>query len=152
MDGLRPALEHAVEIIASYREGLPESWVTPAVSRADVREALDPCPDGPTPLRDVVEELVAAASPGLMAKHYSPRASLFLLTGEPAETRLALRRAVERALAEGRQVGALLVDEDVPLLADLAHHIKVVALGSEADLPAVAGRLFAAMRDLDAAG
>ena len=55
-------------------------------------------------------------------------------------------------MAEGRRVGALLVDEDIPLVSDLGDRIQVVALGSEADLGQVAGRLFAAMRDLDAAG
>jgi L-threonylcarbamoyladenylate synthase len=92
------------------------------------------------------------ASPGLLAKHYSPRASLFLLTGEPEETRPALRRTIERALAEGRQVGVLLVDEDAPLLADLRDRIHTVRLGSERELSQVGGRLFAAMRELDAAG
>ena len=49
-------------------------------------------------------------------------------------------------------VGALLVDEDVPLLVDILDRIESVPLGSEADLGQVAGRLFAAMRTLDAAG
>jgi L-threonylcarbamoyladenylate synthase len=92
------------------------------------------------------------ASPGLLAKHYSPRASLFLLTGEADETRPAFRRAIERGLQDGRRVGVLLLDEDAPLLADLAERLQVAPLGSERDLAGVAGRLFAAMRSLDAAG
>lgn len=113
---------------------------------AEALSALDP----PVPL--LLGAVGKTASPGLMAKHYSPRAALFLLTGEPSETRPALRRAVEQALGDGRRVGALLVDEDAPLLADLAERVQLVSLGSEADLSQAAGRLFAAMRDLDAAG
>lgn len=93
-----------------------------------------------------------AASPGLLAKHYSPRAALFLVTGAPDVARAELRTAVERALASGSQVGLLLVDEDADAFADLADRVQVVRLGSERDLQAVARRLFAAMRDLDAAG
>src|SRR3954451_110302 len=87
-----------------------------------------------------------------MAKHYSPRGSLFLLTGAAAEARPAFRRAIEGAVAAGRRVGVLLVDEDAPLIADLDVALYVVRLGSERDLSQVAGQLFAGLRELDAAG
>ena len=59
---------------------------------------------------------------------------------------------IERALDAGRRVGVLLVDEDAPLLADLHGRLAVAPLGSESNLGQVAGRLFAAMRELDDAG
>lgn len=93
-----------------------------------------------------------AASPGLLARHYSPRASLYLLTGEPEETQPALRAAAERALAAGQRVGLLLADEDTGLFADLAGRAEIVALGSQDDLAGIASRLFSAMRHLDAVG
>jgi glutamate/tyrosine decarboxylase-like PLP-dependent enzyme len=80
VDGLRPALEHAVDVVASYREGLTESRVTPTGSRADVRAALGALPEGPTPVRDVIDELVAAATPGLMASA-GPRYYGFVIGG-----------------------------------------------------------------------
>ena len=113
---------------------------------ADALAELDP----PVPL--LLGEAGRTASPGLLAKHYSPRASLFLLTGEPAETSPAFRRAIERAVQDGRRVGVLLLDEDAPLLADLADQLQVAPLGSERNLASVAAHLFAAMRSLDAAG
>jgi L-threonylcarbamoyladenylate synthase len=133
-----------------------------AASRDEVR-LLRPGATTPEALADALSELDSpvplllgavgrTASPGLMAKHYSPRASLFLLTGDASETRQALRRAVGRALEAGRRVGVLLVAEDAPLLDDLRDRIEIAELGSEADLGQVAGRLFAAMRTLDAAG
>jgi glutamate/tyrosine decarboxylase-like PLP-dependent enzyme len=67
MDDLRMALARAADTVATYREGLPESRVTPAAGRRDVRASLAALPDGPSPLAEVVDELVARATPGLMA-------------------------------------------------------------------------------------
>ncbi len=139
-------IESTVVAVDGQEARLLRPGATTPEALADVLSALDP----PVPL--LLGAVGRTASPGLMAKHYSPRASLFLLTGDPSETRLALRRAVERALAAGRRVGVLLVDEDAPLLADLLDRVESARLGSEADLGQVAGRLFAAMRTLDAAG
>jgi glutamate/tyrosine decarboxylase-like PLP-dependent enzyme len=67
MDELAPALDRAAEIVGAYRRGLQQARVTPTSRRADVRAALGALPDGPAPLAEVIEELVAAATPGLMA-------------------------------------------------------------------------------------
>jgi L-threonylcarbamoyladenylate synthase len=139
-------IESTVVAVADGEARLLRPGATTPEALAEALADLDP----PVPL--LLGAVGKTASPGLMAKHYSPRASLFLLTGDATESRPALRRAVERGVAEGRQVGLLLVDEDAVLLADLQDQIQVVALGSESDLAHVAGRLFAAMRELDAAG
>ncbi len=80
MTDLREALERAVEQIGEYREGLPGSRVTPVAGRADVRRALGELRDGPTSLGEVIDELVAAASPGLMASA-GPRYYGFVIGG-----------------------------------------------------------------------
>lgn len=67
MDELRAELERALDEIASYREGLPSGPVTPAAGREATRRSLGALPDGPTPLPEVVDELVRVARPGLMA-------------------------------------------------------------------------------------
>jgi glutamate/tyrosine decarboxylase-like PLP-dependent enzyme len=60
-------LLQTAELIAAYREGLGSARVTPTSSRDEVAATLDrTLPDGPTPLDAVVEQLVAAAQPGLM--------------------------------------------------------------------------------------
>jgi L-threonylcarbamoyladenylate synthase len=70
-------------------------------------------------------------SPGLLDKHYSPRAPLTLYEGEPARVAERIRKDLEAAQAGGRRVGVLLPDDD----------------------PSVAAaRLYAALRDFDAAG
>jgi glutamate/tyrosine decarboxylase-like PLP-dependent enzyme len=78
---LRAALRAAAERIADYREGLPAARVTPISSRAEVRAALDrEVPDGPAPLEQVIDELVAASTPGLMTSA-GPRYFGFVVGG-----------------------------------------------------------------------
>lgn len=67
MNDLRAALRAAADRIADYRERLPAAQVAPEASRAEVRKAIDrEVPDGPAPLDQVIDELVAASTPGLM--------------------------------------------------------------------------------------
>ncbi len=80
MDEVGPALRRAAELVVAYREGLPDARVTPFAGRADVRAALGALPDGPTPLGDVLSELVETATPGLMASS-GPRYFGFVVGG-----------------------------------------------------------------------
>ena len=60
------------------------------------------------------------------------------------------------ALEQGKSVGIIAAEEDWHTIEALGHTklplIEVRYLGSEHDLPAIASRLYTAMRDLDAAG
>jgi L-threonylcarbamoyladenylate synthase len=89
-------------------------------------------------------------APGLLTRHYSPRARMVVVVGERDAARARLRAELERECAAGRRTGALLVDEDAELAAGLP--VTVASLGSEQRLDEAAERLFAAMRALDAAG
>ncbi|HSV86000.1 MAG TPA: L-threonylcarbamoyladenylate synthase [Levilinea sp.] len=93
----------------------------------------------------------AMPSPGMLARHYAPRATLILFEGENAsQVRLRMRSQAKALLADGRRVGVLAVDEDAEDFRDLG--IQLAALGSTSDLSQVAHRLYAAIRELDAAG
>lgn len=83
-------------------------------------------------------------APGMLAVHYAPRTPLVLV-----RSRDRLIAEVSSALDRGQHVGVLAVEEDVASLPS-GSHLEVV--GSLAQPDAVAARLFAALRALDAAG
>ena len=81
MDELRETLHRVADLIADFREALPDRHVAPSVGRAAVREVLSrELPDGPEAVDVVVDELVAGASPGLMASA-GPRYFGFVIGG-----------------------------------------------------------------------
>jgi L-threonylcarbamoyladenylate synthase len=101
--------------------------------------------------REPVSPSISQPSPGLMAKHYAPRAELWLVILPTIEEAVAdIARLARQHLTEGRQVGLLLADEDRPFFDDLP--LKVFTLGSAADLESVARNLYAGLRALDEQG
>jgi L-threonylcarbamoyladenylate synthase len=107
-------------------------------------------PIAAVPAGTVDDDNQAQVAPGRLTKHYAPRAEMLVVIGERDRARLRLRAEIAARCAAGQTVGALLVDEDVDLLAGLP--VRVARLGSERR-PAVVGEsLFRALRDLDAAG
>jgi L-threonylcarbamoyladenylate synthase len=97
-----------------------------------------------------------APSPGLLQKHYSPRAPLTLYEGEPTSALQRLVSDAADALERGQSVGIIAAEEDWYAVEGLGSQrlqlVEVRFLGSEHDLPAIASRLYTAMRDLDASG
>jgi L-threonylcarbamoyladenylate synthase len=87
-------------------------------------------------------------SPGLLAKHYAPRAKLILhLAPDLTETLEEIARLARLFLAESLQVGLLLADEDKLFFNDLP--VKVYTLGPNKDLAKIAHNLYAGLRTLD---
>lgn len=91
----------------------------------------------------------AAPSPGLLSQHYSPRTPMALYAGPLAPARQALMKRIQEATADGLTVGLLATREQAAAMSHLP--VVVADLGSEQDPDAVARRLFAAIRELDAA-
>ncbi len=89
------------------------------------------------------------ASPGMLSKHYAPRAPMTIYQGETAAVRQALVAAARDAIAAGQRVGVLATTEDVPVLSGVP--VVIAELGSEHDVEAIAAGLYAALRRLDAA-
>jgi L-threonylcarbamoyladenylate synthase len=87
-------------------------------------------------------------APGLMLMHYAPRTPLVLIVGEPGRARTRLEREVRQALARGRRVGVLLLEDDGNLFGT---EVTRVQLGSWNDAQASAVRFFDALRELDRA-
>ena len=93
----------------------------------------------------------AMPSPGLLEKHYSPRAPLTLYTGDMAKARARVGSDAERLIrAEGARIGLVVYSEDRD--ASLASaDVLVMDLGPREHLEIAAARLYAALRDLDRA-
>jgi L-threonylcarbamoyladenylate synthase len=88
-------------------------------------------------------------SPGLLPQHYAPQAPLSLYEGPAASTLSTLIAAAQAAVLQGRKVGILTTTDRAPHFQKL--DVVVADLGSEAHPEQVASRLYAALRQLDAA-
>ncbi len=92
----------------------------------------------------------AVPAPGMLLKHYSPRAELRLFEGPDDRVRQAIMETATTLHEQGQRVGLLVADEDQAMLAGLG--LPLIALGSLHDLDEIARNLFAGLRDLDAQG
>lgn len=90
----------------------------------------------------------ALPSPGLLSKHYAPRAPVTLYRGPGKSIPGAVARDARAALESGRRVGVLATREHAAPLRGLP--VVIADLGSGADAEHVAGRLYGALRELDA--
>ncbi|HLZ23125.1 MAG TPA: L-threonylcarbamoyladenylate synthase [Ktedonobacterales bacterium] len=107
-------------------------------------------PDGLFAPRSDDAEGAAARAPGQMERHYAPRTRLVVFDAQGERALAAVRAEVEAALGQGERVGALLPDDEAEALAGLM--IAVARLGPGDDLAGITRRLYAALRELDAAG
>ncbi len=92
----------------------------------------------------------AVRSPGMLAKHYSPKTPLYLYRGDRADALDLMKADARQRKARGESVVVLAYTEDVGELRD--HGLRVVEFGVEADPPSVAARLYAALREADELG
>lgn len=112
-----------------------------------LREVL---PDVSYTPRYLFPETAEATSPGMLMKHYSPKAQLLLFMGPSDRVLTRMREAVEELLREGKRVGLLVPSEDYTALRE--YRVEFSMLGSELDLKQVSFNLFSGMRDLDNRG
>ena len=91
-----------------------------------------------------------AHAPGQRERHYAPHTHLVVFDATGAAALAAMLAAARDALARGERVGALAADEEAATLEDAG--VRVARLGPANDLAALSRRLYAALRELDAAG
>ncbi len=87
-------------------------------------------------------------SPGLLEKHYSPRAPLTLYEGRWEVTVERIVADARAARAHGQRVGVLLVGSAVP--DSESADTRVITIGAHGDIARAAARLYSALRQLDA--
>ncbi len=115
------------------------------------REALEDALGGPVVWRGDVVAAEDVRAPGMLPRHYAPRVPLWLFEGPRAWAREALwQTAAQLARGQGQRVGALVPHADAARLRPLG--VVVADLGPEHDPAGMARRLFAGLRDLEAAG
>lgn len=118
------------------------------VTRVDLERVLG------RPVRQIgetetVAEDEAAPSPGLLTRHYSPRAEVFLYDGPDDAVIAAMRQLAEEATS-GTETALLVFTEDIEPLG--AVPCTVIDLGSREHPEEAARGLYAAFRDLDKHG
>jgi L-threonylcarbamoyladenylate synthase len=86
-------------------------------------------------------------SPGMMMKHYSPRAQVMLFDGRAETVIVAIADTAQRLIANGKRVGILATEEDAPHFTDVG--ARIISLGSQNDLEQIGRLLFGGMRALD---
>jgi L-threonylcarbamoyladenylate synthase len=87
-------------------------------------------------------------APGMLLKHYSPRAELRLYAGETQHVIAAMRQSARDLAAGGRRVGLLVPDDEHDVFSDLPVELRL--LGT--DLETISHHLFDRMRALDRDG
>jgi L-threonylcarbamoyladenylate synthase len=88
-------------------------------------------------------------SPGLLTRHYSPRAPLTLYEGAAARVIAKMVADARAAIARGLRVGIVAADEDD--WSGASHEaLHVIRLGPERDVAALAANLYNVLRTLDA--
>jgi L-threonylcarbamoyladenylate synthase len=100
----------------------------------------------PAPVRPLN---MTPSSPGLLPKHYAPRAPMTLYRGQAEAARRAMVAAARDAIRAGRRVGVLATGGDAGALEGMA--VVVADLGTDDDAAGLSARLYAALRELDAA-
>ncbi len=85
--------------------------------------------------------------PGMLAKHYSPNASLILFTGSSDDAARHHLEIVSQLSQRGYKVGVMTTDEESKNFSGL--NVRIAVLGSEKDLSVIGQNLFARMRELE---
>jgi L-threonylcarbamoyladenylate synthase len=104
----------------------------------------------PESAQDAPPSAAPAHAPGQMARHYAPHTRLIVFDANGVDALNAMRLEAEAARARGERVGALAADEEAATLESAG--VRVARLGPMDDLAAISRRLYAALRELDAAG
>ena len=132
--------------LEALRAILPDLYVPDVPDSA--QNAPHRAPKSTEPAPEPVQE--PAHAPGQMARHYAPHTRLIVFDAAGADALAAILALAAEAQARGERVGALAADEEAATLDGAGVH--VARLGPMDDLAAISRRLYAALRELDAAG
>ncbi len=159
------AAAHVLEDLGGKVEVILDGGATTIGLESTVLDLTKPAPEVLRPggvtlekLREVIPNVALVSrylqadeagieAPGMLLKHYSPRAELLLFTGEPEQVIPRMQAAVKEHLAAGRRVGILLPDAEADLFKGL--DVLVFSLGAVENVAQIGANLFTGLRDLD---
>jgi L-threonylcarbamoyladenylate synthase len=98
--------------------------------------------------RSTVPSDGAMPSPGMLVKHYAPRTPVVLHAGDRVTALRTMKQNAQQRIHAGEIVAVLAYSEDVNEWRS-SLPVRIVDVGSEADPPTVAARLYAALREGD---
>lgn len=87
-------------------------------------------------------------SPGMKYTHYAPKAKVSIFSGDLTAVKVAIEKAIEASLAEGKRVGVLSISEFEGAFSEAV----VLSLGSYGEPEKAAAGLFSALREFDRLG
>lgn len=123
------------------------------ISKEDLEKVLGPLTvhDGRQSIEGGDAEETPQCSPGMLSKHYAPRAELILITIPNTKSALKKMRQLSKTkICEGRIVGLLLADEEKCFFADL--DLQIITIGSQLQKESIAKNLYSGLRELDEKG
>jgi len=141
-------VDASIDPVAVYRPGVVSLHEIRRICRSAVIWIPPDAPEGA--IESVPESL---PSPGVSLRHYAPRARLALIAGELPHQAAAFAHAIEQAKHEHTRVGILLPANFLASGSEgLVSGAVVFDWGDWSNLAELAHRLFAGLRELDAAG
>jgi L-threonylcarbamoyladenylate synthase len=89
-------------------------------------------------------------SPGMLDKHYSPRARLYYyLSTDPQNYRSFFTNSFQNEVSDCQNIGVLIVQEDLPWFEEHYPALVKISLGSRENLDQIASNLYAGLREMD---
>lgn len=92
---------------------------------------------------------ISQKAPGQLTTHYAPTIPLILFEGSEKDMRAALKKELDKHLAQGKRVGLLIADTDLPAFQQ--SDALVYSLGDTRQPAQLAANLFASLRALEEA-
>jgi L-threonylcarbamoyladenylate synthase len=135
--------------VLDLAHGTPTVLRPGAITLDDLRPLL---PDVVARQPRSIDASAAMPSPGMLDKHYAPRAPLTLYEGDSEQALGALVAEAAAAIERGARVGVLAPRAELERIRHLVPPAAFEDLGDGRDLAQVAHRLYARLRSLDAIG
>lgn len=88
-------------------------------------------------------------APGMMYRHYAPKADYRIYRGEEKKVAKEIIRLANETMKNGHKSGVITIDEHLDFYKDLDKEVMIVSLGTLKKPETIARRIFKTLRDFD---